>query len=211
MPSTAIAWWGSSTRCPGLKHGRLLQWSHMLGVHRRVQERRPRASPRDAAAGARAGDGTDLIEWTFDPMQTLNAYLNFTKLGVVVDEYEINVYGSRRFRSTAAIPPTASWRSGGFAKDRTPSRAEWRRSAGGEPDRSIVGSPRRRCHPRCRHEPCAAETYRVGFTEMLAQAPSLAPEWRLRRGPLYDLLRPRYEAVGFAEPRCRQRHLLTAS
>src|SRR5207244_3010554 len=33
------------------------------------------------------------IEWTFDPMQALNAHLNFSKLGVVVEEYEENVYG----------------------------------------------------------------------------------------------------------------------
>jgi predicted GNAT superfamily acetyltransferase len=37
--------------------------------------------------------GVDLIEWTFDPLQALNAHLNFTKLGVVVEEYEENIYG----------------------------------------------------------------------------------------------------------------------
>ena len=38
--------------------------------------------------------GLDLIEWTYDPMQALNAHLNFTKLGVIVEEYEENVYGT---------------------------------------------------------------------------------------------------------------------
>jgi len=37
--------------------------------------------------------GLDLIEWTYDPMQAMNAHLNFAKLGVVVEEYEENVYG----------------------------------------------------------------------------------------------------------------------
>ena len=37
--------------------------------------------------------GIDLIEWTFDPLQALNAHLNFAKLGVVVEEYEENIYG----------------------------------------------------------------------------------------------------------------------
>ena len=37
--------------------------------------------------------GIDLIEWTYDPLQALNAHLNFSKLGVVVEEYEENIYG----------------------------------------------------------------------------------------------------------------------
>src|SRR5215475_2168581 len=37
--------------------------------------------------------GLELIEWTYDPMQAMNAHLNFAKLGVVVEEYEENVYG----------------------------------------------------------------------------------------------------------------------
>ncbi len=37
--------------------------------------------------------GLDLIEWTFDPLQALNAHFNFAQLGVVSEEYEENVYG----------------------------------------------------------------------------------------------------------------------
>ena len=37
--------------------------------------------------------GVDLVEWTFDPLQALNAHFNFSKLGVVVDQYEENAYG----------------------------------------------------------------------------------------------------------------------
>jgi predicted GNAT superfamily acetyltransferase len=37
--------------------------------------------------------GLDLIEWTYDPLQSVNAHLNFAKLGVVVEEYEPNIYG----------------------------------------------------------------------------------------------------------------------
>src|SRR5215204_3417585 len=38
--------------------------------------------------------GVDLVEWTYDPLQALNAHLNFAKLGVVVEEYEENIYGA---------------------------------------------------------------------------------------------------------------------
>ena len=70
-----------------------MQWSHMLGVaepHRgtglgrllKIEQRR-----RTLAMGL------DLIEWTYDPLQALNAHFNFVKLAVVVEEYEENVYG----------------------------------------------------------------------------------------------------------------------
>src|SRR5260370_40525491 len=38
--------------------------------------------------------GIELIEWTFDPMQAMNAHLNFSKIGVVAEESEENVYGT---------------------------------------------------------------------------------------------------------------------
>ena len=33
------------------------------------------------------------MTWTFDPLQSLNAHFNFTKLGVMSDAYKINFYG----------------------------------------------------------------------------------------------------------------------
>lgn len=76
-----------------MKDGQPSQWSHMLGVL-------PEA--RDAGLGAELKRvqrrialqmGITLIEWTYDPMQALNAHLNFAKLGVVAEEYLDNVYG----------------------------------------------------------------------------------------------------------------------
>ncbi len=37
--------------------------------------------------------GIDRITWTFDPLQSRNAYLNFAKLGVKADRYKVNYYG----------------------------------------------------------------------------------------------------------------------
>jgi predicted GNAT superfamily acetyltransferase len=37
--------------------------------------------------------GIKQITWTFDPLQSLNAYFNFAKLGVLADAYKINFYG----------------------------------------------------------------------------------------------------------------------
>jgi predicted GNAT superfamily acetyltransferase len=37
--------------------------------------------------------GIRQISWTFDPLQSKNAHLNFAKLGVVSDKYKIDFYG----------------------------------------------------------------------------------------------------------------------
>jgi predicted GNAT superfamily acetyltransferase len=78
---------------PAVKDGQLTQWSHMLGVQPSARDAglgaRLKLAQRDAALAA----GITLIEWTFDPLQALNAYFNFTRLGVVVEEYDENIYG----------------------------------------------------------------------------------------------------------------------
>ena len=70
-----------------------MQWSHMLGVAPTARDAglgtRLKLAQRDAAIAM----GLELIEWTFDPLQALNAHFNFAKLGVVAEEYEENVYG----------------------------------------------------------------------------------------------------------------------
>src|SRR5207248_7979133 len=69
------------------------QWSHMLGVlpafRRDGIGRELKRLQRERALAM----GVDLIEWTFDPLQAMNAHLNFAKLGVVAHEYEENIYG----------------------------------------------------------------------------------------------------------------------
>ena len=68
-------------------------WSHTLGVH---PDYRGAGLGRDLKLAQRQrvlALGLDLIEWTYDPLQILNAHLNFVTLGAVVEEYEENVYG----------------------------------------------------------------------------------------------------------------------
>ncbi len=40
-------------------------------------------------------NGFDEIRWTFDPLQSRNAYLNIHKLGAICNIYKINYYGER--------------------------------------------------------------------------------------------------------------------
>src|SRR5882762_12028935 len=83
---------------PGIKYGKPTQWSHMLGV---LDDCRNAGAGRELKLLQRERTlamGLDLIEWTYDPMQAMNAHLNFAKLGVVAEEYAENIYG------TSSIP-----------------------------------------------------------------------------------------------------------
>ena len=37
--------------------------------------------------------GIELMEWTFDPLEIKNAYLNIEKLGAIARRYSVNQYG----------------------------------------------------------------------------------------------------------------------
>ena len=77
---------------PGIKHARPTQWSHMLGVlgyRSRGLGFQLKLLQRERALRA----GLDLVQWTYDPLQAMNAHLNFAKLGVVAAEYAVNIYG----------------------------------------------------------------------------------------------------------------------
>lgn len=77
----------------GLEGVRPVHWSHMLAV---------RPELRDAGLGWRLKThqrkvllerGVRTCYWTFDPLESRNGHLNLGKLGAVVREYSVNMYG----------------------------------------------------------------------------------------------------------------------
>jgi predicted GNAT superfamily acetyltransferase len=98
---------------PGIKpDGRPYLHSHMLGVlpeYRNAQVgRRLKLRQREDALAR----GIALIEWTFDPLELKNAFLNIERLGAIVRIYKENQYGG-----------TTSPLHGGLPTDRC--IAEW--------------------------------------------------------------------------------------
>jgi predicted GNAT superfamily acetyltransferase len=98
---------------PGIKpDGRPYLHSHMLGVlpaYRNAQVgRRLKLRQRDDALAR----GIALIEWTFDPMELKNAFLNIEKLGAIVRVYKENEYGTTTSPLHGGLPTdrcTAEW------------------------------------------------------------------------------------------------------
>jgi len=78
---------------PSFEHGQAAHHSHMLAVKPAYRNfdlgRRLKLAQRDHVKA----QGIELISWTFDPLQSLNAHFNFNKLGVIADRYLPNFYG----------------------------------------------------------------------------------------------------------------------
>ena len=103
---------GFALSVPGMRSGHAYLHSHMLAVRKDHRNsglgRRLKLLQREDALAR----GVELIEWTFDPLEIKNAYLNIEKLGAIARRYNINQYGL-----------TSSPLQGGLPSDRL--IAEW--------------------------------------------------------------------------------------
>lgn len=81
---------------PGLKGGRTLHCSHILGVVPEWRSRDVGQAMKRRQRELVLEQGLDLIVWTFDPLETRNARLNIGRLGGISREYTPNLYGAMR-------------------------------------------------------------------------------------------------------------------
>ena len=103
---------GFALAIPGMRNGYCYLHSQMLAVRQQYRNgglgRRMKLYQREEALAR----GFELMEWTFDPLEIKNAYLNIEKLGAIVRRYNVNQYGI-----------TSSPLQGGLPTDRLV--AEW--------------------------------------------------------------------------------------
>ena len=78
---------------PGILNGETIIHSDMLGVSSEYRSQNVGYLLKLAQRSAALALGVKRITWTFDPLQSRNAHLNFSKLGVIADRYLINYYG----------------------------------------------------------------------------------------------------------------------
>lgn len=77
---------------PALRDGQFFHYSRMLGILQEYQGKNIGFKMKLFQRRFVISQGLSLIRWTFDPLQSKNAYLNIEKLGVLIDEYIINLY-----------------------------------------------------------------------------------------------------------------------
>jgi predicted GNAT superfamily acetyltransferase len=103
---------GFALAIPGMRNGHSYLHSQMLAVRQQYRNgglgRRMKLYQREDALAR----GIELMEWTFDPLEIKNAYLNIEKLGAIARRYSVDQYGL-----------TSSPLQGGLPSDRLV--AEW--------------------------------------------------------------------------------------
>jgi len=86
---------GFALAFPSLEQGRPGLHSHMLAVRSDWREHglgyRLKLAQRERALAL----GVREMTWTFDPLRSRNAHLNFSKLGVISDTYKADFYGNQ--------------------------------------------------------------------------------------------------------------------
>ena len=98
--------------CPGYRDGKVYHYSRMLGVMPGNQDSGIGYTMKLKQRDYVLEQGLDLVVWTFDPLQSRNAYLNIEKLGCVIREYSENLYpesGSRFNRGLESDRFTPEW------------------------------------------------------------------------------------------------------
>jgi predicted GNAT superfamily acetyltransferase len=199
---------------PGIKDGKPTQWSHMAGVVRAYRSRglgyQLKLLQRERALSA----GLDLVQWTYDPLQAMNAHLNFTKLGVVVEEYAVNIYGVSGSPLHGGNPTDRFvadwWIRKPHVERRIAPAAQGSIPAMVMRDQGVADAGRvNRAEPvgewlECGNVALALEARRVvveipmGFTDMLSKAPDLALAWRMSTREIFTAYFGRgYRAVEF--------------
>ena len=78
---------------PGRFEGHWVQWSHLTAVHPHWRDQGVGQRIKTAQRVAVRDLGFSRIMWSFDPLESRNARLNFGKLGGTSRFYEINFYG----------------------------------------------------------------------------------------------------------------------
>jgi predicted GNAT superfamily acetyltransferase len=78
---------------PAFESGRTSMHSHMLAVKPKYRNCQAGFYLKVAQRERALEKGLGEITWTFDPLQSLNAHLNFAKLGVISNRYIPNFYG----------------------------------------------------------------------------------------------------------------------
>jgi predicted GNAT superfamily acetyltransferase len=78
--------------------------SHMLAVRPGYRNQGLGARLKKAQRLEALGRGIHHMEWTFDPLEIKNAYLNICKLGAIVRRYKPDFYGSSTSHLQAGLP-----------------------------------------------------------------------------------------------------------
>ncbi|WP_306430326.1 GNAT family N-acetyltransferase [Siminovitchia terrae] len=95
---------GVSYSFPGYANGNTYLCSHLLGVHPDYQHKGIGRQLKEEQKEAALKLGYTMMTWTYDPLESKNAYLNLSKLGGICSTYVENCYGNMDDSLNAGLP-----------------------------------------------------------------------------------------------------------
>ena len=111
---------------PSLEEGRLRFHSHTLAVDSSRDSRGIGYQLKLVQRQRVLAHGVNEITWTFDPLRSRNAHLNFAKLGVVSNDYRPDFYGTQTSSSLHTNGTDRLWVTWRLADSRVEQRVKGR-------------------------------------------------------------------------------------
>lgn len=206
---------GFAFSVPGDRHGHRLHWSHMTGVETALRSSGLGTQLKLEQARRVAARGYSRIQWTYDPLQSPNAWLNLVKLRGLVDEYAEHVYGDSDSDLHRGAPTDRFIVTWDLDADGTP-RVSPKLAALADTEPVAAGVLSRQdgwdvYAPAATlpDAPVLAVPIPARFSTMLQDAPVLATAWRMQTRAQFQALFARgYQAVSFRRDGDRGDYLL---
>jgi predicted GNAT superfamily acetyltransferase len=105
MVGFVLGFLGTDEGSPGRPAlARLKHCSHMMGVHPDFRDRGVAYRLKSAQRQQVLEQGIRLATWTYDPLLSVNAYLNIGRLGAICRRYRREVYGAMRDGLNEGLP-----------------------------------------------------------------------------------------------------------
>lgn len=184
--------------------------SHMLAVLPEYQAQKIGARLKLTQREYALAQGIDLITWTYDPLQALNANLNLARLGAIARRYIPDAYGEMTDGINAGLPSDRFqvewWLNAPRVKECAegkPRHVEWETltQAGARPVFEIAFDTHHLPHIE-REDKLASDSLLVeipsDLTALKSHSAALAQEWRRRTRDLFErAFTAGYAAVDF--------------
>jgi predicted GNAT superfamily acetyltransferase len=173
----------------GWDHGRVFHHSHMLAVIPAERGSSLGEKLKWAQRDRVLEQGIDLVNWTFDPLQAVNANLNVNRLGAVARKYRVNLYGESKSPLHGGIP-TDRFEVEWFIESERVARArggavagwpDWERLPRANRTERLPSGLLRSADPDLEiDEEAFLVEIPLNVTEVMAQDRELALDWRLK-------------------------------
>ncbi len=186
---------------PGLTpEGKVKHCSHMMGIAPGHQSKGLGYRLKLAQRAFVLEQGLDLITWTYDPLESRNAYLNIHKLGAVCRTYRRDLYGPMSDGLNAGLPSDRFqvewWIAEGHVERRLAGEAApWPEETvpALTAHRTAAGLPAPDVRTLDASSPAVQVEIPAEYQAIKAADPALAMEWRLTTRQVFE----HYFAAGY--------------